>query len=101
MSKLDDLDKKREEILNELKAINHKIEEEVKNLSFLKFKVKEGSIVKCNGKMAIVSRVEERFYDKKIYIPWLYVKKMKKDGTYGSREFCIYSNWELHSTEGE
>lgn len=111
MSKLAELTKKREEMLEQVKVIDAEIRKEAENKAFHEFKVEIGSIVKCKYGVSKVAKVKAnplftlRFlsavntshYKGEISKPWLYVNNMKKDGTYSKREICIYDYWELAS----
>lgn len=89
MSKLAELTKKREEMLEQVKVIDAEIRKEAENKAFHEFKVEIGSIVKCKYGVSKVAKVQANHYKGEISKPW-HVNNMKKDGTYSKREICIY-----------
>ncbi len=71
------------------------------------FGVKEGVIVRCNGILHRVTKVDVRYLksddlskaskkpDEDYNRPWLEGNPMKKDGTYGIAIRSLYSHWEV------
>lgn len=63
-----------------------------REFAFENFNIRAGSIVKYNGDVFRVSRVDIAWHPRR---PWAQGLKKKKDGSYSERAQHIYDKWEV------